>query len=428
MSRAVATQRFLYRAMSAGSGVTQGEIESVDRRNASEELRRRGLVVLEIKSAQPPGMADRLRGFALGRDASEVAAAPATQRDAGARWRRVRAEVFAELALLIESGMGMDSALETIVPIAKKPSDTSALRALSDAVREGRTLAEAMRRLPGRFDPFHIGMVQAGEDSGKLADVLRRLNAQDERALRLRRDLVSSLMYPCILIFVGTLIMTAIVSFVVPKFSELFDEMGVSLPWFSAVVIGVCRSVADWGVFALAAMLLAVFVWRVRWRDPVHRAAIERWALEKTPFGPLLWKHQGASFAGAMAMMLRSGVPILRALEVARTTWSSVELRNRLDRVIGAMRDGGRLSDAAREASLLPDRTEKLLGVGEESGNLAKVFERMADAFEEDVAVRTKRALTLLEPVAILLIGSVVGTVVIAMILAIFSIYDQQAV
>ena len=425
MSRAPTTQRFLYRAISAGSGVTQGEIESVDRRNASEELRRRGLLVIEITSAQPASVADRLRGFATGREAH--GRATASKRGAGEAWRRVRAEMFAELALLIESGMGMDSALETVVPIARRASDTAALRELSDAVREGRTLAEGMRRLPERFDPFHVGMVQAGEDSGKLPDVLRRLNTQDERALRLRRQLVSALMYPCILIFVGTIIMGAIVSFVVPKFSEIFDEMGVQLPWFSAVVIGACRSIGDWGAVVLVALLAGLIVARARLRNPATRASFERWVLSRGPIGPLWWKHQGASFAGAMSMMLKSGVPILRALEVARTTWTSVELRNRLDRVIDAMREGGRLSDAAREASLLPERTEKLLGVGEESGNLAQVFERMADAFEEDVTTRSQRALTLLEPVAILLIGSVVGTVVIAMILAIFSIYDQQA-
>lgn len=421
MSRAANTQRFIYRAMGAGAGVTQGEIESIDRRNASEELRRRGLLVIELKSAEPVGVMGRVRALGGARD---VGGAPAGR--TGERWRRVRAEVFAELALLIESGMGMDTALETVVPIATRPSDHAALRALSDAVREGRTLAEGMRRQPDRFEAFHVGMVQAGEDSGKLPEVLRRLNQQDERALRLRQQLISTLTYPAILVFVGVLIMAAIVSFVVPRFSAMFDELGIELPLFSAVVIGACRVVGDWGALLLLALLAALFVTRARWRKPEARLAMEQWLLSK-PAGKMWWKHQAASFAGALAMMLRSGVPILRALEVARTTWRSVELRRRLDAVVDAMREGGRLSDGVRESALLPERSEKLIGVGEESGNLAQVFERLADAYEEDVSLRTKRALTLLEPVAILLIGSVVGVVVIAMILAIFSINDLQA-
>jgi type II secretory pathway component PulF len=155
---------------------------------------------------------------------------------------------------------------------------------------------------------------------------------------------------------------------------------------------------------------------------------MERWILTRRLAGPIWWKHQAAGFCGATAMMLRGGIPILRALEIGRTTWRSEELRRRLDRVINDMREGGRLSESARRHRLMPDVADRLLAVGEEGGNLPTVFERLSESLENEVSQRMRRALTLLEPAAILAIASIVAVVVIAMLLAIFSINDLQTI
>ena len=417
MTAAPSTQRFLYKAMGAGAGVTQGEIESTDGARAREELRRQGLVVIELRSAS--GRVER-----SGAGAKKRGSETKHRRDSA--WRRTRAEVFAELALLLESGMSLDRSIATVSHVATKPAHQAALAGLAEAVREGRTLAEALRRQPEWFTPYQVGMAQAGEDSGRLPEVLRALNTQEERAARVREQLASALTYPVILLFLGVLTVAAIVSFVIPRFSEVFEDMEIELPLFSAVVISIAEGAGTWGPILLVLGLAGAFVMRARMRDEAQRAAMERWALEKTRLGPIWWKNQASVFCGAMAMMLRSGAPILRALETSRTAWTSVELRRRLDRVIASMREGSRLSDAAREARVLPFGADKLLAVGEEGGNLPEVFERIADSFETDVQSRVRRALTVLEPVAILAIGSVVGVVVVAMLLAIFSINDVQ--
>lgn len=435
MSPAATSQRFLYRAMSAGAGMTEGEIESVDHSRAQDELRRRGLVVLDLR---PAGASRRsARGPAARSRAGATRAAAAE--DAPTRsflgrkpladpsWKRVRAEMFAELALLVDGGMSLDAALDAVSGVASKPAHERTLRSLAADVRQGRTLAEGLRRLPDHFEAHHVALVQAGEDSGRLPEVLRRLNQQEERAARLTQQLVSALMYPSILIVVGTFILAAIVSFVVPRFSAIFEEMDIKLPVFSAVVIAICRFLGAWGPLLLVALLAGMIVLRTQWGRPDRRRAIERWLLEKSPAGPLWWKHQTAAFSGAMAMMLSSGVPILRALEIARTTWRSEELRARLDGVISSMREGGRLSESVRSARLLPERSDKLLTVGEEGGRLAQVFDKMAESLENDVSLRTRRALTLLEPLAILAITAVVGPVIIALILAIFSINNLNS-
>lgn len=418
MSNAAINQKFLYRAIGAGAGLTEGEIESSDGRRAREELRRRGLVVLDIRSAD--GAVARLvevggSGRAAGRRA-----------DGG--WRRTRAEAFALLSLLLESGMSLDAALETIVGAAQKERHKAALRTLTGAVREGRTLAEGLRRMPEWFEAHHVAMVQAGEDSGRLPEVLKRINEQEERAQRLRQQLASALTYPIILIVSGTLIVAFFVSFVVPRLSKMFDDMNIQMPVFSRVVIGVCSFMGDWGVVFVVAAAAAFFILRQRLRDPDRRAALERWFLARPMLGTIWWKHQAAGFCGASAMMLRGGIPILRALEIGRTTWRSEELRRRLDRVINAMREGGRLSESAREARLFPEVADRLLAVGEEGGNLPTVFERLSKSMEDDVSVRMNRALTLLGPLAILAIASIVAVVVIAMLLAIFSMNDLQTI
>lgn len=423
MTAAATNQRFAYRAMAAGAGVSLGEVEASSAERAREELRRQGLVVVELRPLQ-----GRLRG--VGRRAGGLAGAPKNSEKPvrSAAWRRVRGEVFGELSLLLGSGMALDSALESVVGVARRNDHREVLDSLSRSVREGRTLAEGVRELRGWFPPVHAAMLQVGEESGTLPDALLKLNAQEERAARMRQQVASALTYPVILLAAGTLMLAGIVGFVVPRFAVIFDDMGVQPPWFSRVVIEGCLSIGRWGPLGLV-LLLAALIW-FRWHvsDESRRAGLERWALARTPLGVLWWKHQAAGFCGSMGMMLAAGTPLLRALEIGATAWSSVELRRRLDAAVGRVREGGRLSEAIRSTGLLPDRLEKLVAVGEDSGTLGRVFERLGDSLEHEVSSRTKRALTLLEPAAILAIGLIVGAVVVAMLLAIFSINNLQTV
>jgi general secretion pathway protein F len=406
--------------MRPGEGVSTGEINAPNEAAARKALRERGVVVLDLRRAG-------------GRATRPGAGAPAAKRGLFSRspsqrasWRRVRAEAFAQLALLIDAGMALDAALNNVTPIAKRDDDRAALEKMARDVREGRSLAEAMRDQPDRFDDSHVGLAQAGQDSGKLPMVLHQLNAQEERAERLRDQLVSSLMYPSILLFVLLLTVAGIVSFVVPRISAMFEEMEIQMPLFSRVVIAIAQFFADYGVIFLVLGLAGSVYLRLQWRKPDRRRAIERRLLSLGIIGPMWWKHQAALFSGAMSMMLRAGLPMLKALEIGRTAWGSLEMRSRLDDVMRDVREGARLSEAAEKHRLMPDRTAKLLSVGEESGGLPEVFNRMAEAFEGEVSSRLKRALTLVEPIAIVAVGLLAGTLVIALLLAVFSMNDLQ--
>ncbi len=413
---------FVYRGMRAGEGVTTGEIAAANESAARKTLRDRGLVVLDLRPAG--GKATKRTGAAAPAAASKGLFARSPKQRAS--WRRVRAEVFAQLALLIDAGMALDAALNNVTPIAKRADDAASLERLARDVREGRSLAEAMRDQPDRYDEAHVGLAQAGQDSGKLPMVLHQLNAQEERAERLRDQLVSSLMYPSILLFVLLLTVGGIVSFVVPRISAMFEEMEIQMPLFSRVVISIAQFFADYGAVFLVLALIASITLRVQWRKEDKRRAIERRLLSMKIIGPMWWKHQAAMFSGAMSMMLRSGLPMLRALEIGRSAWGSAEMKARLDAAMTDVREGLRLSEAADRNDLMPDRTAKLLAVGEESGGLPEVFDRMAEAFENEVSSRLKRALTLVEPIAIVAVGLLAGTLVIALLLAVFSMNDLQ--
>lgn len=425
MSIVTTNQRFAYRAMAAGSGVALGEVEASTLERAREDLRRQGLVVVEIRPVGAKGRAGARR------DAGARSIRSHEENPRGAKsgaWRRVRGEVYGELSLLLGSGMGLDGALDSVVGIARKREHREALESLARSVREGRTLAEGVRDLKGWFPPVHSAMLQVGEESGTLPDALLKLNEQEERASRMRQQVMSALTYPVILLCAGTLMLAGIVGFVVPRFAVIFDDMQVQPPWFSRVVIDACLSAGRWGPLGIGAFVVALLWLRWHVSDEGRRAGLERWVLERTPLGALWWKHQAAGFCGSMGMMLGAGTPLLRALEIGKTAWTSVELRRRLDAAVGTVREGGRLSESIRASGLLPDRMEKLVAVGEESGTLGRVFERLGDSLEHEVSARTKRALTLLEPAAILAIGLVVGAVVVAMLLAIFSINNLQTV
>lgn len=411
---------FVYRGMRPGEGVSTGEISAPTEVAARKALRERGVVVLDLRRAD--GRSSKSDAGAPGAKPGLFSRSPKQR----ASWRRVRAEAFAQLALLIDAGMALDAALNNVTPIAKRDDDRAALEKMARDVREGRSLAEAMRDQPDRFDDSHVGLAQAGQDSGKLPMVLHQLNAQEERAERLRDQLVSSLMYPSILLFVLLLTVAGIVSFVVPRISAMFEEMEIQMPLFSRVVIAIAQCFADYGVIFLALGLIGSVYLRLQWRKPEKRRAIERRLLSLGIIGPMWWKHQAALFSGAMSMMLRAGLPMLKALEIGRTSWGSLEMRSRLDDVMRDVREGARLSEAAEKHRLMPDRTAKLLSVGEESGGLPEVFHRMAEAFEGEVSSRLKRALTLVEPIAIVAVGLLAGTLVIALLLAVFSMNDLQ--
>jgi general secretion pathway protein F len=413
---------FLYRGMRAGEGVTTGEIAAADESSARKALRERGLVVLDLRPAG--GKSAKRAGDSVPILAKKGLFARSPKQRAS--WRRVRAESFAQLALLIDAGMPLDAALNNVTPIAKRPDDTASLQRLASDVREGRSLAEAMRDQPDRYDESHVGLAQAGQDSGKLPMVLHQLNEQEERSERLRDQLVSSLMYPSILLFVLLLTVAGIVSFVVPRISAMFEEMDITMPLFSRVVIAIAQFFADYGVIFLVLAFLASITLRMQWRHEEKRRAIERRLLSMKIIGPMWWKHQAALFSGAMAMMLRSGLPMLRAMEIGRSAWGSAEMKARLDAAMTDVREGLRLSEAAERNDLMPDRTAKLLAVGEESGGLPQVFDRMAESFENEVSSRLKRALTLVEPIAIVAVGLLAGTLVIALLLAVFSMNDLQ--
>lgn len=423
MSRIAASQRFLYRAMGAGSGVAEGEIESSDSGAARAELKRRGLVVLDLRSA---GQAAPSRGTKAAPSAAEGARTPWGAWREKSTWRRARGEALAELSMLLSAGMALDSALETASARPSHPEHRAVLERTAKAVREGRTLAEAVRAQGDRFPPMLAAMAQVGEESGRLPEALRLVAAQEERGERLRQQVSGALTYPVILAIVGSLILIGMVEFVIPQFAKIFEETGARPPLFSRAVIAAAMFAGSWWPVGAGVIAAAVALLRQRWKDDNSRAAIERWILTGTPFGPVWWKRQAASFAGVMGMLLAGGTPMLRALEIARASWSSVEMRRRFDRVAASVREGGRLSDAVRDADLIPDRADRLIAVGEESGRLADVFQRLADGLENEVGVRAKRALTLLEPVAILIIAVFVGAIVIAMLLAMFSINDVQ--
>lgn len=427
MSRAAANQRFVYRAMGAGAGVAEGEIDSTDSVRARAELKKRGLVVLDLRVAERAGGGPAARG----RVAPKAGAAAgsglgaASLRDRAA-WRRARAEALAELSMLLEAGMALDAALETVSAKPSRAEHRAVLERVARAVREGRTLAEAIRTEPDRFPTLLSAMAQVGEESGRLPMALRLVSQQAERAERLRQQVTGALMYPAILVVVGAVIMTLLVQFVIPQFVKIFEETGARPPLFSRMVIAAAQFAGAWWPALLAGAAALGLLLRARWRDENARSAMERWLIDRTPVGEVWWKKQSASFAGVMSMLLHGGTPMLRALDIARASWTSVEMRRRLDEVIASMRAGGRLSESVRQAGLLPDRADRLVAVGEESGRLAEVFDRLAEGLENEVGRRAKQALTLLEPAAILVVAVFVGAVVIAMLLAMFSINDVQ--
>jgi general secretion pathway protein F len=346
----------------------------------------------------------------------------------GFRRTRVRAQdvqVFTqELATLLAAGLPLDKALQIILDLSEDPRMERMVGRVLDGVRGGAALSEALQAQSGVFSRFYVSMVRAGEMGGALEKVLTRLSEYLIRAKELRDTVVSALIYPAILLTVSVVSVFVLMVFVVPHFTQLFDDAGRALPMLTQVVVGTADFLRGYWWVLIGAVVLGTLVMRRQLANPASRLRWDRRVLRLPLVGDLVRKMETSRFSRTLGTLLGNGVPLLSAISIVRETLGNRVLEQGMSVAVDGLKEGQGMSGPLLEADLFPRLGMQMIKVGEETGRLEDMLLQVADIYDREVRIAVQRMLSLLEPALIVGLGLVIATIILSILIAIVSVNE----
>ena len=334
---------------------------------------------------------------------------------------------FRQFSVMIDAGLPLVQCLEILAANQENPTFQKTLTGVRTTVEGGSTLANAMRQYPNVFDDLSTNMIEAGETGGILDIILQRLATYVEKAVKLRAAVKSALIYPVSVVSIAVLIVGALLKWVVPIFSNLFAGLGVALPLPTRIVMGLSSLVGHfWWFFIVGAVALVFGIKQIR-KHPKGLYAFDTVLLKLPVLGVLLRKIAVARFTRTLGTLITSGVPILEGLAItARTSGNSV-LQEALMRVRKAIEEGRTIVDPLKESGVFPNMVTQMIGVGEATGAMDSMLQKIADFYEDEVDAATKDLLAMLEPLIIGMLGVTIGGIVISLYMPLFSMIAKLA-
>jgi type IV pilus assembly protein PilC len=406
---------FAFNAIDVSGVPTRGELEAASKAQVTEQLSQRGLIVLDVnqkrEAVKIENLLDRFRGVKM----------------------RPLAVFSRQFATLIASGMPMLRSLYTLEAQTEDEKVKAAVIGLRQDVEAGSSVAQAMSGHPRVFDPLYRSMVESGEGSGRLEEALERVAFQLEKLDALRRQIRSAMTYPALVFGFALIVMVVVVAFIVPVFVGIFEEIAAEtpgesadLPFMTQITKGMSDALIGHWYLILGGTIVGIVAF-VRWRrtetgrrqwdrvklrlpfyigDVIHKVAIARWS---------------RTFSGTVA----SGVPILQSIKITGQTAGNTVVEEAMDDVYASVKRGGSIAKPLEDHQIFPPMVSHMVAVGEDSGQLDHMLEKIADFYEAEVDAKVKALTSLLEPVMIIWVGGIVGFIVISMYLPIFSLYDK---
>jgi type IV pilus assembly protein PilC len=334
---------------------------------------------------------------------------------------------FRQFSVMIDAGLPLVQCLEILAANQENQVFQKCLTSVRTTVEGGSTLSNAMRAHPKIFDDLTTNMIEAGEAGGILDTILQRLAAYVEKNVKLKSAVKSALIYPVSVISMACLVVGALLKFVVPIFANMFASMDITLPLPTKIVINASNLVKDWWwVFLILMVALVLGIRQVR-KDPRGRFFLDKLLLALWVIGPVLRKIAVARFTRTLGTLITSGVPILEGLAITARTSGNAVLEDALMKVRKAVEEGRTIVDPLRESGVFPNMVTQMIGVGEATGAMDAMLQKIADFYEDEVDAATKNLLTLLEPLLIGFLGFVVGGIVISLYLPLFSMIAKLA-
>lgn len=417
--------QFTYKARRRSGETVSGLLEVNDRSAALAQIDRMGLFPVAVEAA---------RGGAAstpGRAAASISLAgflPPALREAALRPRQPSMQELAtftqQLANLLKAGMPLTTALNSMTHLGSKGIPAEVGRQLKQDVTEGRSLSDAMAKQPAIFTDMYVNMVRAGEQSGSLQEVLRRLAEHYERFAEVRAKVQSALIYPVLVMLVGLAIVVVFIVKILPTFLSLFEGMKAQLPASTQLLIGISnffRNPAWLLTLALAAVAASIVFLRFR-SSEVGRRLLDRWKLNAPLFGKVMRLYLFGQFARTLGTLMQNGVSVLTALKITEQVTPNVMLKDAIARTREAVTDGKTISQPLARSQIFPQLMIDLIRIGEETGDVPGALRNVAETYENDLNTTLRVLMNLIEPVMIVAIAGVVTFLLLSVLQAMFTI------
>jgi type IV pilus assembly protein PilC len=419
---------FMYEAMNNVGQPEKGEVEAPSSAEAIGKIRAKGFFPTTIKektgAAKRKGAAAGTKGETKGRGLN-ITFGGANR--VGRVSSKLLTQMTRQLSTLIEAGLPILRSLRILEEQQKPGSLRVALRMVGDDVESGTTLSESMARHPKAFTALYTNMIRAGELGGVLEVVLKRLADFMEKSEALKKKVVSAMIYPAAVITFSVLIVTMIMIVVVPKFQDIFTKMGKNLPLITEILITASKFVVNGGWAIILLSPLAIWGALKLIRSSAGGAlALDRIKLRVPIMGTIVSKTSVARFARTLGTLLSAGVPILEALNITRSTCGNQVFAKALGQVHDGIREGESFAEPLRHTKVVEPMVVNMIDVGEETGELDNMLERVADNYDEDVDNIVSGMVSLLEPIMVITLGTIVGFIVIALFMPMVALLQNM--
>ena len=396
---------FRYRAATASGAVRSGALEGASREDVIAQLRRLGLRPIETVAASGAVAGDK-------------------PLHTNSQTRQAVVNAIGELAVLLEAGLALDRALAVCVDNILNPGVRAAFAKIHARVKEGAPLSRGMAESKGLFPPMASAMCEAGEADGRLGAGLARLAESLDRAEALRQTVVSSLVYPAMLMVVATSVILVMLLVVVPQFETLFEGAHGKLPFATRAVMATSEAVRAYGLIGLVVIVMAVVGVRQWLKQPGVRLGFDRYILSAPMIGALITNAETAAFARTLGGLVEGGVPLPTALSIAQRSVSNTHMSSAIGKVVAGLKEGGGLSGPLAATGVFPPMALSFLRTGEETARLGLMLGRLADVLDRTVRSTIQRMIGIITPAITVFMGAIVATVIASIMSAILGFND----
>ena len=399
------------------------DIEAPDPAQAKRSLRLRGIRATEIKakpkttatgSSAAAQLSEKLKFSKL----NELLEAKPGIKD--------KAVFASKMSALVNAGVPIVRSIDLMASQQKMPLFKRALQSISLEVNQGISLGEALRRWPKVFDKLSIAMVEAGEAGGVLDDSLKRLAKLLEDNAKLQNQIKGAMGYPVAVLFIAISVFLGMTIFIIPTFADIFDGLGAELPWFTQMMVDLSSLLrSTFSLYLVLGLIAGVFLFGKFYATPIGRRRVDALVLKLPLFGELIQKTATAQFCRTFSSLTRAGVPILMSLEIVREITNNSIISDAISNSRQDVLQGIPLSVALGRMNVFPDMSISMLSIGEETGEMDAMLSKVADFYEDEVEATVKALTSMLEPAMIVLVGGIVASILLAMYLPMFSVFDQ---
>ena len=412
--------QYLYTAMDNSGKERKGKIEAVSEDAATLDLRAKGLYVTSLRVAVK---VQKNKSKAGGKGLN-MSLGPMVIK------RKELTVVTRQLAILLEAGLPLIRSLRTLEKQAKNPAVQGVLGKTSDIVEGGATFAEALAQSPKSFDKLYLNMVRAGEASGAMEVILDRLAGFMEKAARITGKVKSAMIYPCVIMSIAILAVVGLMVFIVPNFQKIFaDLLGPDepLPGITVFLINVSESMVQTWYWWLIGVAVIIVAFKIASKIPAGKYGIDFCTYNMPLFGPIVMKTAVSRFSRTLGTLMSSGVPVLSALAIVKETSGNEVVAKAVQDVYSAVKEGDGIAVPLGKTKVFPEMVISMVEVGEETGKLPEMLEKIANTYDEEVDNSVSALTSLIEPLMIVGLAGIVGTIVIALFLPLTKIIEKMS-